>query len=262
MAEENRKTAVVIGASRGIGRACALGLAEAGADVVVASRTESDINSLANEIEENGVRALSVKTDVKRKADLEELIRQTVEKFGKIDVMVYCSGIARVERSLAESKDENYQDTMDINVRGAYWSIREVLNSGKMLENSAGRIIVIASDSAKRGEPGLVVYNTSKHAVLGLVRGVAMEVGEKGITVNAVCPGFVQTDMADDLAPQLAEIYGVSEDDTDEFLRSCDPLNRISTPEEVAQVVVFLAMTDGGGAMTGQGVTMATTVLS
>lgn len=262
MAEENRKTAVVIGASRGIGRACALGLAEAGVDVIIASRTESDLDSLAKEIEDKGMSTLPVVTDVTKKSDIQELISQGVAKFGGIDIMVYCSGIARVESSIAESKDENYQDTMDVNVRGAYWSIREVLNSGKMLQNRDGRIIVIASDSAKRGEPGLVVYNTSKHAVLGLVRGVAMEIGNKGITVNAVCPGFVQTDMADDLAPKLAEIYGVDKDNTDEFLRSCDPLNRISTPEEVAQLVVFLATTDGGGAMTGQGVTMATTVLS
>lgn len=262
MSDNSAKTALVIGASRGIGRACAIKLAEAGVNVVIASRTEKDINSLVEEIERTGGNALAVKTDVTKKEDIQNLVWKSMKKFGKIDIMVYSSGIARVENSLAESTDENYRDTMDVNVRGAYWSMKEVLNSGKMLENSSGRIIVIASDSAKQGEPGLVVYNTSKHAVLGLVRGAAMEFGSKGITVNAVCPGFVQTDMADDLAPKLAKLHNISEEDTDEFLRSCDPLNRISTPEEVAQVVVFLATTEGGGAMTGQGVTMATTVLS
>lgn len=262
MSDNTSKTAVVVGASRGIGRACALGLAEAGADVVVASRTQNNINSLAKEIESKGRNALAIRTDVTRKEDIENLFRETVEHYGKIDIMVYSSGIARVENSIAESTDENYRDIMDVNVRGAYWSVREVLNSGKMLENSGGRIIVIASDSSRQGEPGLVVYNTSKHAVLGLVRGSAMELGSRGITVNAVCPGFVKTDMADDLAPRLAELNGIREDKVEEFLRSCDPLNRVSTPEEVAQVVVFLAMTEGGGAMTGQGITMATSVLA
>jgi NAD(P)-dependent dehydrogenase (short-subunit alcohol dehydrogenase family) len=131
-----------------------------------------------------------------------------------------------------------------------------------MLERGSGRIIVIASDSAKKGEAGLAVYNASKHAVLGLVRGLAMEVGAMGIIVNAVCPGFVWTKMAQDAAPQLAEIYGIPPEGMDEFLKSLDPLKRIATPEEVADVVVFLAMTTGGGVMTGQGLCMATTTLS
>jgi NAD(P)-dependent dehydrogenase (short-subunit alcohol dehydrogenase family) len=259
---EENKVAVVIGASRGIGRCSALGLARAGADVVVAARAEPDIKSLAKEIERMGRRSLAVKVDVKKKADIENLVQITVDKFARVDILVYSSGVIYVERTLAESKDENFEEMMAVNVRGAYWSMREVLNRGRMLERGSGRIIVIASDSAKKGEAGLAVYDASKHAVLGLVRGLAMEVGVMGIIVNAVCPGFVWTKMAQDAAPQLAEIYGIRPDGMDEFLRSLDPLKRIATPEEVADVVVFLAMTPGGGAMTGQGLCMATTILS
>lgn len=262
MNDKENKVAVVVGASRGIGHSCATGLAKAGVDVVVASRSQQEIKELAAGIEAAGRRSLAVRTDVTKREDIENLFSRTIDRFGHVDILVYCSGIARVERSIAESSDGNYRDIMDVNVRGAYWSIREVLNRGGMLERKSGRVIVVASDSAKRGEPGLVVYNTSKHAVLGLVRGAAMELGEKGITVNAVCPGFVDTDMAHDLAPRLAEIYNVDDSNLDEFLKSCDPLHRLAKPEEIAEVVIFLATTAGGGAMTGQGVTMATTIFS
>jgi NAD(P)-dependent dehydrogenase (short-subunit alcohol dehydrogenase family) len=259
---EENKVAVVIGASRGIGCCSAIGLAQAGADVVVAARNEPDIKSLAKEIEGMGRRSLAVQVDVKKKADIESLVQQTVDKFGRVDILVYSSGVVYVERTLAESKDENFEETMAVNVRGAYWAMREILNRGRMLKRRSGRIIVIASDSAKRGEAGLAVYDASKHAVLGLVRALAMEVGAMGITANAVCPGFVRTKMLQDAASQLAEVYGIPPEGVDEFLRSNDPLKRIATPEEVAEMVVFLAMTPGGGAITGQGLCMATTTLS
>jgi NAD(P)-dependent dehydrogenase (short-subunit alcohol dehydrogenase family) len=262
MPSGENKVAVVIGASRGIGCCSAIGLAQAGADVVVAARNEPDIKSLAKEIEGMGRRSLAVQVDVKKKADIERLVQQAVEKFGRVDIVVYSSGVVYVERTLAESKDENFEETMAVNVRGAYWAMREILNRGKMLERRSGRIIVIASDSAKRGEAGLAVYDASKHAVLGLVRALAMEVGTMGITTNAVCPGFVRTKLLQDAASQLAEVYGIPREGVEEFLRSSDPLKRIATPEEVADMVVFLAVTPGGGAISGQGLCMATTTLS
>jgi 3-hydroxybutyrate dehydrogenase len=259
---EENKVAVVIGASRGIGYCSAIGLATAGANVVVAARNEPDIKSLAKEIEGLGRRSLALQVDVKKKADIEGLVQQTVDKFGRLDILVYSSGVVYVEKTLAESKDENFDETMAVNVRGVYWAIREALNRGRMLERRSGRIIVIASDSAKRGEAGLAVYDSSKHAVLGLVRAVAMEVGGMGITANAVCPGFVRTKLMQDAAAQIAEAYGVPPDGIEEFLKSNDPLKRIAVPEEVADVVIFLAMTPGGGATTGQGLCMATSILS
>src|SRR5262245_3074015 len=162
---EENKVALVIGASRGIGYCSAIGLAQAGADVVVAARNEPDIKSLAKEIEGMGRRSLAVQVNVKKKTDIESLVQQTVEKFGRVDILVYSSGVVYVERTLAESKDENFEETMAVNVRGAYWAMREILNRGRMLERRSGRIIVIASDSAKRGEAGLAVYDASKHAV-------------------------------------------------------------------------------------------------
>ena len=152
---EGNKVAIVVGASRDIGRCSALGLARAGTDVVVAARAEPDIKSLAEEIEGIGRRSLAVKVDVKKKADIENLVQMTVDRFGRVDILVYSSGVLYLERTLAESKDENFEETMAVNVRGAYWAMREVLNRGRMLERRSGRIIVIASDSAKKGEAGL-----------------------------------------------------------------------------------------------------------
>lgn len=256
------KVAVVVGASRGIGYASAVGLAKAGADVVVAARTERDLKPLAQSIETVGRRSLAIKVDVKKKSDIEALIRATLKQFGKIDVLVYSSGVAFPEKTLAESTDEHFEETVAVNLRGAFWAMRGVLTLGKMLERRSGRIILIGSDSSKRGDAGLAVYAATKHAILGLARCLAWEVGPLGITVNVVCPGFVWTKMAQDLAPEFAKYYDVKQENIDEFLKGFDPLKRISTPEEIADMVVFLGLTPGGGAVTGQGYNMATATMS
>jgi ketoreductase len=256
------KTAVVVGASRGIGYSCAMALGKAGADVVVAARTSTDLKSLAVQLEKMGRRSLAVKVDVRKKKDVEDLVERTVGTFDRIDILVYASGVATLEKTLAESRDEIFEETMAVNVRGLYWTMREVLTAGKMLERKNGRIIAIGSDWGKTGAAGVAAYVASKHAALGLVRSVALEVGKAGITVNAVCPGFVSTKMAWDMAPQFAELCGVAPDKADDFLKSFDPLYRISTPDEIAEMVVFLAMTNGGKAATGQAFNIASNVMS
>lgn len=262
MAVDGNKVAVVVGASRGIGRASALALARAGADVVVAARTQSDIDQLAKEIEGLGRGSLAVTADVEKRRDIEDLVQQTVGRFSGVDILVYASGVGFIEKTLAESTDEHFDKTMAVNLRGGYWAMREVLTRGKMIEQKSGRIVMIASDASKRGDAGFAVYSASKHAVLGLVRCVACEVGPLGITVNAVCPGFVWTKMVEDLIPEIATVYGVKREGVTDMLKEYDPLKRISVPEEVADLVVYLSMTAGGGATTGQGLNMATTTWS
>lgn len=261
MSSEN-KVAIVVGASRGIGYASALALARAGTNVVIAARSESGLNSLAREIEKTDGRALALRVDVRSKKDIQHLVAKTIETFGQIDILVYSSGVAFLERTIAESKDEIFDETMIVNVKGFYWAMREVVTAGKMIDRKSGRIIVIGSDWGKRGEIGVAAYITSKHAVLGLVRAAAMEFGKLGITVNAVCPGYVSTKMAWDMAPEFAKLYDIAPEKIEDFLKSADPLNRISTPDEVADLVVFLALTAGGGATTGQGINIASNVMS
>lgn len=261
MPSENR-VAIVVGASRGIGYASALALARAGANVVVAARSEGDLHSLVREIESTGETALAIRVDVQNKGDIQNLVAKTIEAFGRIDILVYASGVVFLEETIAESKDEIFDETMVVNVKGFYWAMREVLTTGKMIERKSGRIIVIGSDWGKRGEIGVAAYITSKHAVLGLVRAAAMEFGKLGITVNAVCPGFVATKMAWDMAPSFAKLYQIAPEKIEDFLKSADPLYRISTPDEVADLVAFLALTPGGGATTGQGLNIASNVMS
>lgn len=261
MSSEN-KVAIVVGASRGIGYASAQALARAGANVVVAARSEGDLQSLVREIENTGKTALAIRVDVQNKQDIQNLVAKTIETFGRVDILVYSSGVVFLERSIAESKDDIFDETMLVNVKGFYWAMREVLTSGKMIERKTGRIVVIGSDWGKKGDIGAAAYITSKHAVLGLVRAGAMEFGKLGITVNAVCPGYVSTKMAWDMAPEFAKLYNIAPEKIEDFLKSSDPLYRISTPDEVADLVVFLAMTAGGGATTGQGMNIATNLMS
>lgn len=258
----NTQIAIIIGASRGIGYVSAYALAKAGRDVVVAARTEKDLSHLVNEVQALGRRAMAVKVDVLNKKDIEHAMRRTVDTFGRVDVLVYSSGVFYPERTIVESTDEHFEETMAVNLRGAYWAVRSVLTQGKMLEEKSGRIIILGSDASKMGSAGSAVYTASKHALLGLVRCVALEVGAASITINAVCPGFVWTKMAQDVATQFAGFYGVKPKDSLEFLKGFDPLKRISTPEEVADLVVYLATTAGGGATTGQGFNMATVAMS
>lgn len=256
------KVALVIGASRGIGLCSALALARAGANVVVAARSEDDIRLLARDIEKLGRKALAVKADVSVKADIENAVQQTMQRFGKIDILVYSSAVISIEK-LADSTDENFDRTMMVNVKGAYLTIKEVLNKGGMLHSKSGRIILIGSDNSKIGGLGMGIYTASKHALLGLVRCVALEVGPLGITVNAVCPGFVWTKMAQDIAPDVGRLYGVTDvAGLKDWIKEFDPLKRIAQPEEVADVVTFLATNPGAGALTGQGIMMASAVMS
>ena len=255
------RVALVVGASRGIGQAIALRLARDGADVAVAARTLTDLEAVCEDIRALGSRALAIETDVCKQADVEAMIARTVETFGHVDILVYNSGVLWVSK-VAETSDEIWEKTIDVNLMGAVRSVREVLKSGKMLERKQGRIIFISSEAGKVGELGLGAYSASKHAMLGLIRCLGLELGPEGITANAVCPGLIHTEMAENVVREVGKMYDAPEDAAErlEWARDFDPQKRVAVPEDAAAVVAYLA-SDDAGAMTGQALNLATKIV-
>lgn len=254
-----RQVALVAGASRGIGRAIALRLARDGADVVVASRDASALEEVAAEIQAMGSRSLAVQADMSKPDDIQAMVSKTVEAFDHVDIFVYNSGVLWIEE-MAEATDEVWQKTLDVNLLGAARAIREVLKQGKMRQRKRGRIIAVSSEAGKVGEYGLGAYAASKHGLLGLIRCLGMELGPEGITANAVCPGLVRSRMSDYVVSELGKLYGIEPDGLEEWSKDFDPQKRIAVPEDVADIVAFLA-SDDARAMTGQALNMATKIV-
>ncbi|MCH7979221.1 MAG: 3-oxoacyl-[acyl-carrier-protein] reductase [Acidobacteria bacterium] len=223
------KIAFVTGASQGIGRACALLLAEAGARVVVASRNLDKLQSLAGEInkENEPVRALPLALDVSREDSIKEAFQKAVEQFGKIDILVNNAGIAR-DGLVMRMKRQAWDEVLETNLTAAYHCIQQVLPG--MLRRRQGRIINITSVVAQMGNAGQANYVASKAGLIGLTRAVAQEVASRKITVNAVAPGFIETAMTDAINPEVRD-----------KLLSRIPLGRLGQGLDVAHAVKFLA---------------------
>jgi 3-oxoacyl-[acyl-carrier protein] reductase len=222
------KCAIVTGAGRGIGRAIALKLAELGANIVVNYRSsESEALELVKEIESKGVKALMVKADVSNFEQCGNLIKAAVDKFKTIDILVNNAGITK-DTLLLRMKEEDFDQVIDINLKGCFNTIKHV--SGVMLKQKQGRIINISSVVGLIGNAGQANYSASKAGILGLTKSCAKELGSRGITVNAVAPGFIETDMTDVLSEKVRE-----------SLMQNIPLKRLGRPEDVANMVSFLA---------------------
>jgi 3-oxoacyl-[acyl-carrier protein] reductase len=230
------KVAIVTGASRGIGKATALSLAAAGAAVVVNYASSSgSADAVVAEITGMGGQAIALQADVSQEAEVEAMVAQTIAQFGRIDVLVNNAGITR-DTLLLRMKLEDWQAVIDLNLTGVFLCTRAV--SKVMLKQKSGRIINITSVAGQMGNPGQANYSAAKAGVIGFTRTVARELASRGITVNAVAPGFIATDMTDGLAaePILAMI----------------PLNRYGQPEDIAGMIEFLAATPAAGYITGQ----------
>jgi 3-oxoacyl-[acyl-carrier protein] reductase len=230
------KVAIVTGASRGIGKATALALASQGAAVVVNYASSSGAaDAVVAEITGMGGQAIALKADVSQEAEVEAMVAQTIAQFGRIDVLVNNAGITR-DTLLLRMKLEDWQAVIDLNLTGVFLCTRAV--SKVMLKQKSGRIINITSVAGQMGNPGQANYSAAKAGVIGFTRTVARELASRGITVNAVAPGFIATDMTDGLAaePILAMI----------------PLNRYGQPEDIAGMIEFLAATPAAGYITGQ----------
>lgn len=232
------KVALVTGASRGIGRAIALHLAEHGADVAVNyAGSEAAAGEVVAAIEAMGRKAIKLRADVSSYQESEELVKQTIEKFGKIDILVNNAGITR-DNLIIRMKEEEFDQVIATNLKGVFNCVKAVTRP--MMKQRFGRIINISSVVGVLGNPGQANYVAAKAGVIGLTKATARELSTRGITVNAVAPGFIETDMTDKLSAEMRE----------QMLKQI-PLERLGQPEEIAKVVRFLA-SDDASYMTGQ----------
>ena len=227
----NGKTALVTGASKGIGRAIALLLAERGAAVAVNYNGSADrAEAVVKEIEEKGGKAIAVKCNVSDFAEVEGMIAEVTEKLGRLDILVNNAGITK-DGLLMKMSEEDFEKVTDTNLKGTFNCIRHA--SKYMIKQRCGRIINISSVSGVMGNAGQANYSASKAGVIGLTKSAARELSARGITVNAIAPGFIETAMTEKL-PQEAR---------DAFL-TVIPAKRGGRPEDVANVVYFLCSPD------------------
>jgi 3-oxoacyl-[acyl-carrier protein] reductase len=227
------RVALVTGASRGIGRACAMALGDAGADVAVAySASSKAAEEVATALRDLGRRALTVGADLADPAAAPTLVERTLAELGTIDIVVNNAGIARDNLAVRLS-DEEWDEVIAVDLSAAFRICRAALRP--MLRRRNGRIINIASVAGVVGNPGQANYSAAKAGLIGLTKSICREVGSRGITVNAVAPGFIATDMTAGLAADLLETA-----------TAMVPLRRLGTPEEVASAVLFLALPEAG----------------
>jgi len=232
------KCAIVTGAAKGIGKAVALKLASLGANIVLNYRSSEDkAIELETELKELGVEVLRVKGDISKLADVENLVNQAKEKFGHIDIMVNNAGITK-DTLLLRMKEEDFDSVIDVNLKGVFNCLKTI--TPIMVKQKSGKIVNLSSVVGIIGNAGQVNYAASKAGVIGMTKSLAKEIGARGITVNAVAPGFIETDMTDGLGDKLKE-----------EAKKGIPLRRLGTAADVAEVVAFLS-SESSNYITGQ----------
>lgn len=232
------KVALVTGASRGIGREIAFELAREGASVAVNyAGSEGKALEVVEEIKAMGRDAFAIQADVSNSESVNGMAKETIERFGKIDILVNNAGITK-DNLLMRMKESEWDDVININLKGVFLCTKAVTR--QMMKQRSGRIINISSIVGVSGNPGQANYVAAKSGVIGLTKTTAKELSSRGITVNAVAPGFITTDMTDKL----------NEDVKTEMLKQI-PLSRFGEPKDIARTVVFLASEDSAY-MTGQ----------
>lgn len=232
------KCAIVTGSSRGIGKSIVLDLAAKGCNVVInyrSSKEEAEV--LLEQVLSMGVKAIIVKADVSKFEEAEFLVKEAMNAFGKIDILVNNAGITK-DTLLLRMKKEDFESVIDTNLKSCFNCIKHV--TPVMLKQKSGRIINMSSVVGLTGNAGQINYAASKAGVIGMTKSLAKEVGSKGITVNAVAPGFIKTDMTDKLSDKQKEL-----------ILGSIPAGRLGEPEDIAAVVTFLSG-NGASYITGQ----------
>ena len=231
------RVAIVTGGGRGIGRAIALKLAGAGATVVVSDILEREAEAVAGEIKSAGGQSLVCLADVSSSSDVTRLAEATMKDYGRIDILINNAGIAR-DQILVRMPEEDWDKVLAVDLKSVFLCSKAVMRP--MLKARWGRIVSLSSIAGVMGNPGQANYASAKAGIIGFTRTLAKEVGSHGITVNAVTPGFIDTDMTRQMdQKRLQEI------------KKLIPLNRFGTPQDVAEVVAFLA-SEEAGYVTGQ----------
>ncbi|WP_330335922.1 3-oxoacyl-ACP reductase FabG [Streptomyces sp. NBC_00557] len=250
MTEHTSRVAVVTGATSGIGLAVARALGAQGHRVYIGARTAENVSTTVKQLREQGVTADGSAVDVRDGAAIRRFVQGAVDTFGTIDILVNNAGRSGGGVT-ADIADELWDDVIDTNLNSVFRMTREVLNTGGMREKTWGRVINIASTAGKQGVVLGAPYSASKHGVVGFTKALGNELAPTGITVNAVCPGYVETPMAQRVRQGYAAAYDTSEEAILEKFTAKIPLGRYSTPEEVAGLVAYLA-SDTAASITSQ----------
>ncbi|KGM96967.1 3-ketoacyl-ACP reductase [Clostridium novyi A str. 4552] len=232
------KNAIVTGSSRGIGKAIAIKLAELGANIILNYRSDvASVEEVIREIESKGVKIIAIQGDISNFEDAKKIVDEAKEKLGSIDILVNNAGITK-DTLLMRMKEEDFDKVIEVNLKGVFNCTKNVVPI--MMKQRSGRIINISSVVGLSGNPGQSNYAAAKAGIIGFTKSVAKEIATRGITVNAVAPGFIKTDMTDILSDKVK----------DEIKKNI-PLGRIGEGKDIANTVAFLA-SDMGAYITGQ----------
>jgi NAD(P)-dependent dehydrogenase (short-subunit alcohol dehydrogenase family) len=246
-----RKIALVTGGGRGIGRAMALAFAHEGADVAVTARTQTEIEAVAQEVSALGRQAFATSCDVTEKESVDRMAAAVQERFGRVDILVNNAGTGR-SAPFFKTDLKMWNDMLALNATSMYLVTQVVLKG--MLERKYGRVINIVSTAGKIPFRYCTAYVASKHAALGFTRALALEVAGSGVTVNAICPGWVgSTGLFEETIANITKTTGRDATAATKALADMSPLKRVMEPEEIARVALLLAADDAGG-INGQGI--------
>lgn len=246
----NDKIALITGGGTGIGKAIAEELAKNGAKVALASRNENHVERAAAQLRASGLAVLALPMNVRRKQEIERAVEQIVSEWGALHILVNNAGISGL--SMIDDADDNkWYDILDTNLNGMYLVTKAVVKY--MPDHAGGRIINISSVLGKFGVPGYTAYCTTKHGMIGFTRALALEVVGRGITVNAICPGWVETEMANMGINETAALQGITPEQFKAQAVAAVPIKRFLEADEVANLVCYVASEQARG-ITGQAI--------